>query len=98
VGEPFLQNMAMKGITWSTGSAKDEHGNISKMIEELRECGRGNMTLAKMNIAKHLMEKKLEFLEKEFRRIETKIEILTQWRREISDMIAQLCKQPTTGA
>jgi chromosome segregation ATPase len=76
-----------------------EHGNISKMIEELRgKCGRGNMTLAKMNITKHLMEKKLEFLEKELRRVEMKIEMLTQWRREISDRIAQLCKQPTTGA
>jgi len=51
-----------------------------------------------MNITKHLMEKKLEFLEKELRRVEMKIEMLTQWRREISDRIAQLCKQPTTGA
>jgi len=70
-----------------------EHGNISKMIEELRgKCGRGNMTLAKMNVAKHLMEKKLEFLEKELRRIEMKIEMLSDWRREISGRIAQLCK------
>jgi chaperonin cofactor prefoldin len=67
-----------------------------RIIKEIKEkCSGENKTIIKMYITKTLLEKRLEFLERELKRIEMKMEILSNWLNEINDRIARFCQQTT---
>jgi chromosome segregation ATPase len=73
-----------------------EREEVSRIIRELKEkCSGGNKTVIKTYITKSLLEKKLEFSEKELERLEMKIEILSNWLNETNDRISQFCQQTT---
>jgi len=73
-----------------------ERGEMLKIIKEIKEkCSSENKTITRMYITKTLLEKRLEFSERELERIEMKIEILSNWLSEVNDRIARFCQQAT---
>jgi|GEM_PF-1368284 len=73
-----------------------EREETLRIIKEIREkCSGENKTIIRMYITKTLLEKRLEFLERELERIEMKTGILSNWLNEINDRIARFCQQTT---
>ena len=73
-----------------------EREEILKVIKEIKEkCSGENKTIIRMYITKTLLEKRLEFSERELERIEMKIGILSNWLSEVNDRIARFCQQAT---
>lgn len=73
-----------------------EREKLLEIIRELRErCGGENRTMIKMYIIKSFLERKLEFLEKEYRGIEVKLEILSNWLSEVNHKIGRACQEAT---
>ena len=73
-----------------------EREEMLRIIKEIKEkCSGENKTIIRMYITKTLLEKRLEFLERELKRIEMKMEILSNWLNEINDRIARFCQQTT---
>lgn len=71
-----------------------EREKLLEMIKEIKEkCSREDKAIIKKYITMSLLEKKLEFLEKEYQRIETKIEILSNWLNEVNEKISKNCQQ-----
>ncbi len=71
-----------------------ERERLLEIIREIKEkCGREDRTIIKKYITLSFLEKKLEFLEKEYQRIETKIEILSNWLNEVNEKISKNCQQ-----